>query len=148
MVKKPPRHHGGKIGTAAGFATTFADAADVASFRRCKAEGMTDREAFRWGDNGIGCWGDDTTAPRPMCALPPEDIVAKWGSMKAKDARGRRVVVETESARVVCELRDRMPAKARITNGAVIDLNPAATSALGYQPPARFKASWHWACDE
>src|SRR4051812_26848824 len=61
-------------------ATSFADPADVAAFRRCKAAGGSDQECFRVGDNGIGKWGDDCTAGSgPKCALPPEDWLAKWG---------------------------------------------------------------------
>ena len=37
-----------------GFASSFADLADVRAFKRAKAKGMTDQEAFRYGDNGIG----------------------------------------------------------------------------------------------
>ena len=44
-----------------GFASSFADLADVRAFKRAKAKGMTDQEAFRYGDNGIGCFGDDVT---------------------------------------------------------------------------------------
>lgn len=121
-------------------ASTFADPADVAAFRKAKAEGMSDEEAFKVGDNGIGKWGDDTTADVPMCALPPED----WEPF-ADTARGKGVIVTHGTASVVCQLRDTMPHRANITNGAGIDLNPAACDALGITPPALVQASWKWA---
>lgn len=121
-------------------ASSFADPADVASFRRCKARGGSDNECFKVGDNGIGVWGDDTTGPVPMCALPPED----WKPMGSV-ARGKKVIVRCGSQQVVCELRDTMPARANIKNGAGIDLNAAAWGALGHTPPVLLRASWQWA---
>lgn len=101
---------------------------------------MSDQEAFKYGDNGIGCWGDDTTANVPMCALPPED----WKPLGAK-ARGARVAVSTQHATVICELRDTMPRKANIKNGRGIDLNPAACEALGLKIPVQAPVIWSWA---
>jgi hypothetical protein len=73
-------------------ASTFADPEDVAAYRKAIAEGKTEQEALALGDNGIGRWGDDTTsATTPMCALPPEDWKAKWGTGTA--ARGAEVSV-------------------------------------------------------
>ena len=120
-------------------ASSFADPADVAAFRRCKASGKSDQECFKVGDNGIGCWGDDTTADKPMCALPPED----WKPLGAK-ARGALVLVKANGREVVCELRDTMPQKANIKNGAGIDLNPAAVKALGLRQPIMVAATWEW----
>jgi len=121
-------------------ASSFADTADVAAFRRCKAQGKSDQECFKVGDNGIGCWGDDTTANVPMCALPRED----WQSLGLA-ARGKKVLVTANGKQVVCELRDTMPARANIKNGAGIDLNPAAVKALGLTPPILVNATWQWA---
>lgn len=120
-------------------ASSFADPADVAAFRRCKAQGKSDVECFKVGDNGIGCWGDDTTGERPMCALPPED----WKPL-GKAARGAKVRVVANGRSVICELRDTMPAKRNITNGAGIDLNPAAVAALGMKPPILVPATWNF----
>jgi hypothetical protein len=120
-------------------ASSFADPADVAAFRRCKAQGKSDAECFKVGDNGIGKWGDDTTVPVPMCALPPED----WESF-GNQARGKKVLVTANKASVVCELRDTMPHKSHITNGAGIDLNEAAINALGLRPPVMVDATWEW----
>jgi len=121
-------------------ASSFADPADVAAFKRCKAQGKTDEQCFKVGDNGIGKWGDDTTADRPMCALPPED----WNPLGTA-ARGKKVIVECDGLIAVCELRDTMPHKANIKNGAGIDLNPAAWKALGHTPPQMRAATWQWA---
>ena len=118
-------------------ASRFADAKDLADFARSGS--------FAHGDNGIGCWGDITAQMEtPMCALPPEDIIAECGSMKAKAARGRRVKVRANGRQVVCLLADRMPSKKNITNKAGIDLNPAAANRLGLTPPFLVPALWSW----
>lgn len=117
-------------------ASSFADPADVDAFHRCKRRGGTDQECLRVGDNGIGLWGDDTTANRPMCALPPED----WHTFRVP--RGQRILVEAHGLSVVCELRDTMPHRKAITNGAGIDLNRAACAALMLSPPILTAATW------
>lgn len=119
-------------------ASSFADPADIASFKICKAKGGTDQECFKVGDNGIGKWGDDTTVNVPMCALPPED----WQSLQ--NPRGAKVLVKANGKQVICELRDTMPRKANIKNGAGIDLNPAAVKALGLNPPIMISATWEF----
>lgn len=126
-----------------GLASSFADPADIRAFRRCKATGKSDQECFKVGDNGIGCWGDDTTAAEPMCALPPDDMEARWGSIAA--ARHARVIVTANRRTIECKLADRMPWKKNIKNGAIIDLNPAACRALGLTPPILTAATWEWA---
>lgn len=123
-------------------ATSFADPADVRRYRACKAAGKTDRECFRVGDNGIGYWGDNTTLPLAMCALPRED----WQPLKNR-ARGARVIVEAGGLSVICKLADTMPSRKNITNGAGIDLNPHACQLLGFRPPVREKVEW-WYVDE
>lgn len=123
-------------------ASSFADAADVAAFRRCKARGGSDTECFKVGDNGIGCWGDDTAGKEPMCALPPDDMQERWG--RWWDAKHKRVIVEANGWSVSCLLADRMPWRKNIKNGCGIDLNPAACAALGLVPPSRVPATWQW----
>jgi len=123
-------------------ASSFADPADVAAFRRCKARGGTDQECFKTGDNGIGLWGDDTTGQIPMCALPPEDMIERWGAIDA--ARRKKVYVSANARDVVCLVTDRMPHRANIKNGAGMDLNYAACSALGLTPPVMVRAIWNW----
>jgi hypothetical protein len=118
-------------------ASSFADAKDLADYARSGT--------FARGDNGIGCWGDVTAQlETPMCALPPEDIIAKYGSMKATAARGRRVKVRANGREIVCLLADRMPSRENITNNAGIDLNPAAAIHLGLTPPFLVPALWTW----
>lgn len=130
--------HGGAVHRVT--ASSFADPADVASFKRCKVRGGSDQECFKVGDNGVGRWGDDTTTEVPMCALPPED----WEFLGAK-ARGALVLVKANGREVVCQLRDTMPHRKNIKNGAGIDLNAAAWKALGKTPPVMMPATWQWA---
>jgi len=126
-----------------GKASSFADPADVAAFDRCKGRGGTDQECFKVGDNGIGCWGDLCTQGRgPSCALPPDDMIDRWGSVNA--AKHKLVEVAANGVKVTCVLRDRMPYKKNITNGAVIDLSPDAVTSLGMTPPVMISASWRW----
>ena len=128
-------------------ASSFADPKDVAAYRRAIAEGKSEKQALKVGDNGIGQWGDDTTSvDTPMCALPPEDWKARWD--KGSAARGKHVAVTYNGKTVVGELRDTMPAKANIKNGAGIDLNPGFAKAFGETPPFMLKnVQWEWADD-
>lgn len=126
-----------------GKASSFADPKDVAAFRRCKERGGTDQQCFKVGDNGIGCWGDDVTGATPACALPPDDMISKWGSVLGAKHKGVEVTVDGQT--VLCILKDRMPWKKNINNEAIIDLNPGACAALGLDPPIMVKASWKWA---
>ena len=120
-------------------ASSFADPVDVARFLRCKGEGKTDMECFKVGDNGVGLWGDDCTVANPICALPPED----WHPL-GKRARGAKVLVRCGADTVICELRDTMPKKQNIHNGAGIDLNLAACQALGLIVPTMAEVSWKY----
>jgi hypothetical protein len=125
-------------------ATSFADPADVLHFRNCKERGGTDQECFKIGDNGVGYWGDDCTEGSGLaCALPPDDVIAQFGSMVP--ARRALVRVTANNLVAVCLLKDRMPWKKNIKNGAGIDLNPDACAALGLCPPVRIEAEWEWA---
>ncbi len=120
-------------------ATSFADPADVRRYREAKNRGLSDREAFKYGDNGIGAWGADTTAPRAMVALPPEE----WRAINRHPA-GALVRVRRGDREIVAELQDTMPALKNIKNGAGIDMNPAACLALGISIPARCQVEWRW----
>ena len=127
-----------------GIASSFADPADIRAFRRCKANGGSDQDCFKVGDNGIGCWGDDVSeGTGPSCALPPDDMIEKFGSIAA--AKHAPVNVSIGDKSVQCTLRDRMPWKKNIKNGAIIDLNPDAVRALGLEPPIMAQAIWEWA---
>lgn len=124
-------------------ASSFADPADVVAYKECLKSGKTAKQCLAGGDNGIGRWGDDTTVAKPICALPPDDWLAKWrtGSI----ARGKKIELSFNDKKVICELRDTMPARANITNGAGIDLNPGAANALGLKPPfMQPNVSWRW----
>ncbi len=132
-VQKSPEIHSVK-------ASSFADPADIRGFKQCKARGNSDQYCFNKGDNGIGLWGDDTTADRPICALPYED----WHEFYHQ-ARGKKVLVRANGRQVVCEMLDTMPHKKNIRNGAGIDLNPAASAELHLEPPFLVPATWEWA---
>lgn len=127
------------VGVVRGKASSFADPADIRRFKVCKAEGKSDQECFKVGDNGIGVWGDSTTVDIPSCAIPRDD----WQHL-GKAARRRLIRVRANGREVVCELRDTMPWRKNIRNGAVIDLNPAACKALGLNPPILVTAEWEW----
>lgn len=127
-----------------GFASSFADAADVRAFKRAKARGMSDKEAFRYGDNGVGCWGDDvTTLKIPYVAVPPDDMIDRWGSVKA--AKHKPVLVTINGVTKRCIVGDRMPWRRNIRNRAVIDLAPGAQALFELRPPFMVRASWRWA---
>jgi len=136
-------------------ASSFADPKDVEAFKACVARGNSQQWCLRKGDNGVGCWGDDTAQTKtPMCALPPDDMIQRWGSIEErrlkkipKIAAHRRVVVVVGEHFVVCILADRMPWRKNIRNGAGIDLNPAAAKVLGLKPPFLVPASWTWEDD-
>lgn len=124
-------------------ASDFASIKDLAAYRLAKARGLSDKEAFKVGDNGIGCWGDNTAQNDiPMCALPPDDMIARWGSIAA--AKNHPVLVIINGKRVACKLADRMPWKKNINNGAGIDLNPAAISRFNLKSPMMVAAEWMW----
>lgn len=134
-----------------GKASSFADPADVKAFKKWYKiyldEGLSpDRakqRAFAKGDNGEGCWGDDTSEGSGMsCALPPEDMEEKFGSVAV--AKHQQVEVTANDKTITCTLKDRMPHRTNITNGAMIDLNPDAVRALGLEPPIMVNATWRW----
>lgn len=124
-------------------ASSFADPADVRAFRRCKATGKTDDECFAVGDNGVGCWGDDVTeGTGPACAVPPEYMEGRWGSVNA--AKHKLIEVKANGKSVICTVKDRMPHLRHIKTKARIDLNPDAVRALGMEPPIMADAEWDW----
>jgi hypothetical protein len=128
----------------AGKASSFADPADIAAFKRCKARGNSDIYCFGYGDNGIGCWGDDTTTlSEPIVAVPPDDMVQRFGSVA--DAKHAKLDLTIGEKTVRCVVKDRMPWKRNITNGGVIDLAPGAQKAFGLKPPFMVDATWEWA---
>lgn len=121
-------------------ATSFADPDDIRRFEECKRRGGSDQECFKVGDNGVGKWGSRTVAGSgPCCALPPEE----WRQLSAPNRHP--VVVRHAGQAIVCELRDTMPARSNIKNGAGIDLNPDACLALGISIPAEAMVEWRFA---
>jgi peptidoglycan hydrolase-like protein with peptidoglycan-binding domain len=118
-----------------GKASSFADPADVAAFKRCKATGKTDKQCFAVGDNGIGQFGANTAQEHtPMCALHGNEMKATWGSIAG--AAHEQVRVTANGKSVLCAVEDRMSAPGRI------DLNPAAAKKLGLKPPFLVNATW------
>lgn len=119
-------------------ASSFADPADVAAFRKCKAQGKTDQQCFKVGDNGIGQFGKITAqTTTPMVAVHAEDMITKWGSVNGAACRLVTVTVNGKSVQATVE--DRIGVKGRI------DLNPAAAIALGLTPPFLVPCTWNWA---
>ncbi len=125
-------------------ASSFADPADVAAFRRCKAQGGTDQECFKVGDNGIGFRGMNcATDEACICALPFEVWKDKWGD--ADTANGKSVVVSYNGKDVEGVMGDTMPHLENIHNGARIDLNPGFAKAFGISPPFLINGvTWRW----
>lgn len=120
----------------------FADVADKQAFSHCKRQGHSDQFCFAVGDNCVGCWGDATDGDVPACALPPDDMIARFGEvLKARHALVE-VRVQTTGKVVVLRLLDRMPWRRNIKNGRGIDLNPAACRALGVGGDAHVE--WRW----
>jgi|SRR5215471_4608367 len=129
-----------EIGGAAGFSATassFADPADVTAFQKCKAQGKTDQQCFKVGDNGVGQFGKITAQDHtPMVAVHADDMKARWGSVNA--AAHRAVSVTVSGKTVQATVEDRIGVKGRI------DLNPAAAKALGLTPPFLVPCVWNW----
>lgn len=121
-------------------ASSFADPEDVRRFKECKANGGSDGQCFKVGDNGIGKWGHTTAQSGiPMCALPRED----W--QEAGKVGGSFIRVTYNGLTVQGILGDTMPSRANITNGCGIDLNPAFAKSFGLTPPFIVEGvEWEW----
>lgn len=121
----------------AATASSFADPADVDSFRKCKLTGKSDQACFKVGDNGVGQFGEVTAQEKDaMVAIHREDMIAKWGSVNAAAHREVRVTVGTKTINALVE--DRLGVTGRI------DLNPACAKKLGLKPPFLVKCTWSW----
>jgi hypothetical protein len=124
-----------------GKASSFADPADIRAFDRCKAIGGSDQDCFKVGDNGVGCWGDNTKeGSGPCCAVPGSRMVEKWGSRDAAKHKMIRVTINGKS--VEMPVKDRQ--SEHLASGAVIDLNPDAGALFGLRPPFLVSCSWQW----
>lgn len=127
-----------------GKASSFADPGDIRAFRRCKERGGTDEECFKVGDNGIGYWGDDTSEGSGLsCAVPPDYMIERWGSVRA--AKHKKIRASVSGIERTLILKDRMKWLKNIHNGTVIDLNPDACAAFGLKPPVMIEVAWDWA---
>lgn len=124
-------------------ATSFADPKDVDRYNKVLAETGSEKAALQAGDNGVGAWGDITaTEEEAICALPPEVIKEKWGSLK--QAKRKPVAVKYADVVVTGVLGDIMPSVKSIKNGAGIDLNPGFAIRLGLKPPFKTDVEWEW----
>jgi hypothetical protein len=133
-----------KVTTIKGKASSFADPADIAAFKKCKAQGKSDQECFKVGDNGIGYTGLDTTRlDIPYVAVQPDYMIERWG--KAEAAAGKKVLVTINGVTKECVVGDRMPWVKNTKNGAVIDLAPGAQKLFNLKPPFMVDAEWRWA---
>jgi hypothetical protein len=105
-------------------ASIFAHPKDIEEYNKAIARGLTEKQALKVGDNGIGAWGDDTTNPNdPIVALPTDT---------PGFARNRLVEVQGPKGKIVARVADKMPASANLEGDANIDLNPAAAKAVGH----------------
>lgn len=124
-------------------ATSFADPADVRQFKLCKRRGHTDMHCFKFGDNGIGVWGDNTAQEhKPMVALPPEHMAERFGQWR--DAKHAVVSVTVGRLSTKAIVADRMPFRRNRRHDNMIDLNPATLKQLGLKAPLLVDAEWTW----
>ena len=128
---------GGGNGPFQAEASSFADPKDLTDFQKCKAQGKTDKQCFKVGDNGIGKFGKLTAqTTTPMVAIHPIDATKRWGSMDAAAHRMVRVTVGSKS--VDASVEDQLGVAGRI------DLNPACAKKLGLNPPFTVDCEWEW----
>lgn len=77
-----------EIGNQEGFSVTassFADPADVVAFKKCKAQGKTDQQCFKVGDNGTGQFRKITAQDQAaMVAVHADDMIARWAASLAR----------------------------------------------------------------
>lgn len=119
-------------------ASSFADPADLASFKKCKTTGKTDVQCFAVGDNGIGQFGDITAQTHtPYVAVHKSFMIARWGSVLASAHRKVELLINGKSHVVI--VGDRISAPGRI------DLNPAAYLLWNLKAPLKIDAQWRWA---
>jgi len=127
-------------------ATSFADPADIERYLAAKAAGKTEQEALDVGDNGIGCWGDNTKqGSGARSSLPAHVIIARWGYMK--NGRGRLIRVFLGEKWIDTILSDEGPGPKEEAEGHGLDLNFDAWAALGITVPAEQQVQWDWTED-
>lgn len=126
-----------------GVASSFADPKDIITFKNCKSNGHNDKYCFKFGDNGIGYWDDDTTeGSGPSCAIIPDDIRDQFG--KLSEGHLKKVEVTIKDKSIICLVKDILPPRNVVKHGVVIDLNPDAVKALGQKIPLEMQCQWRW----
>lgn len=121
-------------------ATSFATLKDLEAYIRCLLRGGSQDGCYRYGDNGRGSWGDLTAQLKtPMCAIPPAEMIRRWGTSKAARGKLVQVLLKNSGPSVICEVRDKGP-------DGVVDLNPAALLKLGLPSDTELDApaEWSW----
>lgn len=121
--------------------TSFGTYQDLTSYCKCRNNGGSANGCYAKGDSGIGAWGDITGQRNvPMCALPPEAMIRRFGSSRLARGKKVRVWIDGISEPVICECRDKGP------NG-VCDLNPAALRKFGFAEDLELnrQGRWEWA---
>jgi hypothetical protein len=127
-------------------ATSFADPADIEAYLKAKAEGKSEQEALNVGDNGIGCWGDNTKqGSGARSSLPAHVIIDRWGYMK--NGRGRLIRVFFGNQWIDTILSDEGPGLKEEAEGHGLDLNFDAWAAFGVSVPAEHSVQWDWTED-
>lgn len=115
-------------------ATSFATYQDLVSF-------IEKGRSLATGDNGRGYQGMQTaTTNRAIVAIPRSEMVRKWGN--AAKANGKPIIVEVEG---------RKPINAVVGDIApegIIDLNPGALVAMGYDDEQQLSAPARWRWDQ
>lgn len=127
------------LGLHIGKASSFADPTDIIAFQKAKARGLTDHEAFAFGDNGIGEWEDDTTKGN-WCAVSKADIIANWGSLDA--GKHQDIIITIAGKTHTVSVGDIMTPN--LSSGAVVDMNPGACALFGLKPPILVPVQWRW----
>lgn len=127
-------------------ATSFADPADIVDYNRAIAAGKTVAQALAVGDNGIGCWGDNTKqGSGARSSLPAHVITARWGSMH--NGKNRLIRVFFSDKWIDTILSDVGPGPSEEHEGHGLDLNYDAWAAFGLIPPCSHTVQWNWTED-
>lgn len=116
--------------------TSFATYQDLVGYIKCLQAGGSTNYCYNKGDNGVGASGKTTAQIHtPMCAIPPAEMIARWGSKKA--AYGKVIECRLMGKTIRCEVADIGPA-------GVCDLNPAALLRLGLSQDTELSVSGTW----
>jgi hypothetical protein len=132
------------------FACSFATSQDIKAYNECIDDDGKEEDCRAIGDKGVGYWGDSTVeGTGASCALPPEYMEHKWGSVEGAKHKMVRVIRPLEKGelgmrQVVCVLKDQMQPK----NEAHIALNPDACRALGFNVSWPEPVLWFWVSEE